>query len=214
MATSKKKKVVKKVSKKKTSSATAPIKKSVSVSTPKNEVVKNINQTSNKNTSNKNTSNKNIETKTTTESPFTRNRILVLLLLAFVIIGLGVWTSIKSPKDLLKLSKPFPDEKPPETVLTPSVNQAAPNQPVSTQDSKSEKKVLQPTENGKPTTKAPLPIPLEVAAEYKVLPGDTYKKIAKKTLGDKKRYKEIMQINNFSSPNDLKIGDTIKIPVK
>ena len=205
MATSKKKKVVKKVSKKKTTSATAPIKKSVSVNTPKNELVKNISQTSNK----------KIETKTNAETPFTRNRILILLLLAFVIIGLGVWTSIKSPKDLLKLSKPFPDEKPPETILTPSVNQAIPTQPASNQDStNSDKKVLQPTEKGKPTTKAPLPIPLEVAAEYKVLPGDTYKKIAKKTLGDKKRYNEIMQINNFSSPNDLKIGDTIKIPVK
>ncbi len=136
--------------------------------------------------------------------PFTTKRIVAILLLALLIILLAVWSVIKDPKEFFKLSSPIPDEKPPETILVATlVNSLTVESQSVGQASLQERKA-----------KALDPIPVEAGAEYTVLKGDTFKKIAKKTLGDKRRAREIMNFNKMSSPDELEVGKTIRIPVK
>ena len=49
---------------------------------------------------------------------------------------------------------------------------------------------------------------------YTVQNGDNLSKIAQKMLGDSRRYKEILDLNGMSSPNQIKVGQEIKIPVR
>ncbi len=48
---------------------------------------------------------------------------------------------------------------------------------------------------------------------YVVKPGDTLWKIATQTLGDGKRYNEIMRLNNLSDSN-IKVGQKLNLPEK
>lgn len=48
--------------------------------------------------------------------------------------------------------------------------------------------------------------------EYKVVKGDTLSKIAKKYLGDAKRYIEIATLNGIKDPNKIRVGQVLKIP--
>src|SRR5512140_3962663 len=55
-----------------------------------------------------------------------------------------------------------------------------------------------------------------IYGEYKVQPGDTLSKIAKKHLGDANKYQAIVTANSDSitDPDKIKVGQTIKIPNK
>lgn len=48
--------------------------------------------------------------------------------------------------------------------------------------------------------------------EYKVIKGDTLSKIAKKLLGDAKRYPEIATLNGIKDPNKIRVGQVLKMP--
>lgn len=47
---------------------------------------------------------------------------------------------------------------------------------------------------------------------YTVKNGDTLQKIAARLLGDQKRWHDIKELNNIRDPNNLKVGQKLKIP--
>ena len=49
---------------------------------------------------------------------------------------------------------------------------------------------------------------------YRIKPNDTYWKIARRELGSGQRWREIQSLNAGVNPNALKIGQTVRIPVK
>jgi 5'-nucleotidase len=49
---------------------------------------------------------------------------------------------------------------------------------------------------------------------YTVRKGDTFWNIATRQLGNGHRWKEIAEMNPGVSPNKLRVGQTIRIPVK
>ena len=49
--------------------------------------------------------------------------------------------------------------------------------------------------------------------EYVVVKGDSLSLIAKKQLGDERRWKEIQDINGIKDPSSISIGDKLKIPL-
>ena len=53
-----------------------------------------------------------------------------------------------------------------------------------------------------------------VAREYVVLRGDMLSEISLKLLGTTKRMKEIVELNGLKDPNDIRVGQTLKIPAK
>ncbi len=56
----------------------------------------------------------------------------------------------------------------------------------------------------------------DIYGEYKVQPGDTLSKIAKKFLGDPNKYQQIVQSNRdtIKDPDKINVGQTIKLPNK
>ena len=56
----------------------------------------------------------------------------------------------------------------------------------------------------------------DIYGEYKVQPGDTLSKIAKKHLGDANKYKDIVSTNSntITDPDKIRVGQTIRIPNK
>lgn len=49
---------------------------------------------------------------------------------------------------------------------------------------------------------------------YQIIQGDSYWKIARKTLGDPKRWAEIQKLNPSVDMTKLRVGMTLKIPLK
>ena len=56
----------------------------------------------------------------------------------------------------------------------------------------------------------------DIYGEYKVQPGDTLSKIAKKFLGDPNKYQQIVQTNRetIKDPDKIQVGQTIRLPNK
>lgn len=68
-----------------------------------------------------------------------------------------------------------------------------------------------------PRTVTPAPTTKPVAAAgrtYLVKPHDSLMGIARTQLGDQRRWKEIVQVNPGLTPENLKAGQTINLPVK
>lgn len=53
-----------------------------------------------------------------------------------------------------------------------------------------------------------------VTRTYVVLKGDSLGRIAQKLLGSSKRTDEIVKLNNLKDPDDIRVGQTLKIPAK
>jgi nucleoid-associated protein YgaU len=60
-------------------------------------------------------------------------------------------------------------------------------------------------------TSRPPPAP---AREYVVLKGDNLGKISLKLLGTSRRMDEIVKLNNLKDPDDIRVGQSLKIPAK
>lgn len=63
-----------------------------------------------------------------------------------------------------------------------------------------------------PAGTPPPPQATPASREYVVQKGDTLSAIAKRTLGDSKRYTEIAKINNLADPNKIQVGAKLKLP--
>ncbi|MCC5821928.1 MAG: LysM peptidoglycan-binding domain-containing protein [Phycisphaerales bacterium] len=50
--------------------------------------------------------------------------------------------------------------------------------------------------------------------EYVVLPGDSLGSISQKLLGTVRRMKDIVELNNLSDPDDIRVGQSLKIPAR
>jgi nucleoid-associated protein YgaU len=61
---------------------------------------------------------------------------------------------------------------------------------------------------------APKPAPKPAYRSHKISRGDTLGHIARKYLGRASRWREIAKLNPKLNPNNLKLGETIKIPPK
>jgi nucleoid-associated protein YgaU len=56
--------------------------------------------------------------------------------------------------------------------------------------------------------------PSPVVREYVVLKGDMLSEISLKLLGTTRRMKEIVELNGLNDPNDIRVGQTLKIPAR
>lgn len=65
-----------------------------------------------------------------------------------------------------------------------------------------------------PTKRVARPAPAAVAREYVVLKGDRLGEISLKLLGTTRRMKEIVELNGLKDPDDIRVGQTLKIPAK
>lgn len=74
-----------------------------------------------------------------------------------------------------------------------------------------------PKAKAKPVVK-PLPTPPDEPKDaervYIVQKGDTLWSIAKRELGDGKRWQEIAKLNGVTDPGGLKVGQQLKLPAK
>jgi nucleoid-associated protein YgaU len=70
-----------------------------------------------------------------------------------------------------------------------------------------------PTHNN-PAPLAEIDHSVDEARLYRVKADDTYWKIASRELGNGQRWREIKSLNPDLNPNALKIGQTIRIPVR
>ena len=137
------------------------------------------------------------------ESRFTGRRLAILLLSIVVVVILAIWGSYTGEQKLDDHSEPQAQEPqsldnteqgegyiPNEEDDVPAEQEGAPSETVEQNGDRQSSKV------------------------YTVQVGDNLSKIAKKTLGDSKRYKEIMDLNGISSPSQIKVGQELKIPAK
>ena len=138
---------------------------------------------------------------------FNRQRLVLLVLGLGIIIILAIWSSSSTKNETLldDLSEPKAQKLNPledeenETIKKgeeslPEEGDPAPTQP---QESPSEASSPSPSESF-----------------YTVKPGDNLSKVAREILGDPSRYQEIMSLNGMSSPNQIKVGQKLKIPAK
>lgn len=67
----------------------------------------------------------------------------------------------------------------------------------------------EPTRAAQPRPRADKPL-----REYVVLKGDTLGTIAQKLLGTSRRMREIVELNGLKDPDDIRVGQSLKIPHK
>lgn len=73
-------------------------------------------------------------------------------------------------------------------------------------------KVTEDAEGGFKAEEVPVPRGLpETPKSVEAVPNDSLFLIAQKYLGDGERYSELMELNNISNPNDIEVGQLIKL---
>lgn len=71
---------------------------------------------------------------------------------------------------------------------------------------------VEPTPVPVPTFEPPPPSPEKARTLHAVQAGDTLMSIARKYYDDASRYKDIAEANNISDPDEIYIGQVLKIP--
>ncbi len=172
------------------------------------------------------------------EMNFTGGRLTVLVALGAIVIVIATWGIFSGdggsdtsdlPSPLTETGSPsesFGDKE--ETnregsSVEDNENGAAPNPEAQKEQIQEQQQNSETGEavqgDGSPETYRPTPdVPTQEGSDqsgtYTVRSGDTLQGIAKKTLGDPLKYKEIVKINGISPSSGIRIGQVLIIPPK
>lgn len=150
--------------------------------------------------------------------------LVVIITLVCGILALSIWSSLTdNNEDINDLSETIKQETEPvsQEGLETQI-EADPETKLEAQGLTREKTTTAPSPNNNgdevapssPSKQGQPSVAVTAPIVYTVQAGDNFYKIAQKTLGDKKRFDEIIKLNNISSNSQLKIGQELKIPKK
>ena len=149
------------------------------------------------------------------EARFTGRRLGILVLALVVVIILAIWGTSSGGDEIGDLSEPDEAQE-----LQPLDNTEQ-GEGIGTEGEQQSGSGQEPVQDSAPAAsteqlgESPPSTPSEQASNtYIVQTGDNLSKIARKTLGDPARYKEIMDLNGITSPSQIKVGQELKIPAK
>ena len=163
-------------------------------------------------------------------SKFSNGKILALSALGAAIIILVIWASFSSDDASQSPPASMPDapevyeDQLSETPVDPNAQlntQLDPNNPTSPSGNSQIPSDASPDSpnpgadnSGNPATDSvPSAVPSNVqGTTYLVQPGDTLNRIAEKTLGNRQRISEIIELNGLTSPTDIRVGQTLRLP--
>ncbi len=169
-------------------------------------------------------------------SRFFLSRVSILGILGIVVLLIALWVIFTSdePVDNAPISTPAIEEnsdfdtqsdqsETQDTIVPiqegtdglqneekPSSNSQPVSDPINPED-KTNTEGTSPSQ-GQPTTTTTQAESSQPSKTYIIQAGDTLRNIARKTLGNSERYKEIMQLNSIRNPADIRVGQQLRIP--